>query len=212
MIAPRRRGMTLVEIMVFGGLALFVVAAAGSLLGDSFRRARNTQTKLEGVQANLILSLTLERDLERLYEGQNHRIEFRTGPDASSLKFFRMADTSAEGEWDPLEVVEVEYAFDGASGKVSRREGSRTDVLPGVFERVSFRLADPVDPSTLPPGVLAEAPSVIFSAVAIGEATRARAESERRGPERAVIVGGVGRRRVADRNAYPEIQPVPYTP
>lgn len=201
--------MTLVELMVFAAVGLLVVAAAWSFFRASMRRGDRADKKFEGVQSGLLLSIQLERDLAALYEleGNDPVPDVRTG--GAKLSFLRYSDEQVESDWTELEVVPVTYQFRTESGRVLRQVGGEApEVLPGVFERVNFRVANP---EVVEPGkALPEAPAVIYSVTAATREVLEKPPARRRGSERTVLVGGVSREQRARRSAYPFWNPVPY--
>lgn len=205
----RRRGFTLVETLVFGTMAMALLASSWTLFGDAIRRGAATESKLQGVQSALLLSLFLEEDLESLYEPvafgdlDTRAKVAATGSEAEFL-FHRYARESAEGTWEPLEIERVVYRFDAATGTVARQVGDGTPrVFVGRYERFNIRFSNPGQD---------EAPAVVYSIVGIPADAAARDEEDRSRTDRSVLVGGVSRYAVADAAAYPYWNPVPYGP
>lgn len=206
-----RRGFTLTETMVFVPLGLMVMGMVWGFLMRSTEMTQKTDVKLQGLQANLILAMRLERDLESLYESRQYRMLI--GDNGGALRFFRVADESPEAEWGNLPLEEVDYTFDASTGKVTRTVNQgKPDVLPGYFEMVHFRVETPpkeIDPAEdLPP-----AASVVFTAVAIPEEILALEAGGPRDPRRrTTLVSGIPMRWISSRNTYPFWNPIPYLP
>lgn len=206
-----RRAMTLVEVVVFGGVMLLVVAGAWSFLRDSLRRGTSAETKLEGVQSALLLAIRLERDMEALYEGEGVEppaLEVTTT--GAQLRFHRFTEDRQEARWGALEVVPVTYQFLVENQRVLRQVGGAApEVLPGYFERLSFRHA-PNGGAPAVPGALPEAPALVYSVAAASREVLERPEPRREGRDRTVLVGAVPLEIRARRSNYPFWNPVPY--
>lgn len=208
----RRRAFTLVEVVVFSAIGLLVVTGAWSLFRSSMTKGKRTDSKLQGVQAGLLFALQLEKDLDALHEARGKGIEFKITKEGADLLFHRYALESAGSTWEPLETRRVLYQFRTETGRIVRTlEGEPARELHGAFERVNFRPVK-ATPRAGYDGLLPEAPAIVFSAVAIPDEALARPPSERRGPDRTVVVGGVPRVTASRRNAYPFWNPVPYGP
>lgn len=206
-----RRGTTLVEVALFAGIGMMVIAMAWSFLSSSMRTGERTDNKLDGVMADLLLAVQLERDLEACVVHPDvppPAVQLTSG--GAQLKFYRATGASTRGEWAPLEVTPVTYQFLTEHGRVVRQVGAGPARAQwGSFERVSFRLAPngvapPID------GALPEAPAIVYSAAGVPEEILKRPEAEREGPDRTVIVGGVALTQAARRQAYPFWNRVPY--
>jgi hypothetical protein len=205
-----RAGVTLVEVALFSGIGLAVIAAAWSLLRFAMGSAARTDAKLDGVQAAMLFAETLERDLEALYEGPGKPVRFLVAREGSDLTFHRFAGTSAGERWEPLRTVAVSYRFRVGTGRVYRTEDDGTPrELYGGFERVNYRIANPAARAQAP---LGEGPAILYSAVATSEEVMARPEARRLATDRTVLEGAVTRTLVARRNAYPWWNPVLYGP
>lgn len=63
-----RRGATLVEVALAGGLVLVLVAVGAGLLSGAGRAARRGQATAEGAAAALLVTAALERDLARVLQ------------------------------------------------------------------------------------------------------------------------------------------------
>lgn len=207
----KRRGATLVELALFAGIGMMVIAMAWSFMSTSLRQGERTDNKLDGVQADLLLAVQLERDLEACVVHPDvppPRVELTEG--GSELHFYRATATGTRERWDPLAVTPVVYQFLVETGRVARKVGDEPPrALWGHFERVSFRLAPNGDEPGIP-GALPEAPAVIYSAAGVPRTLLERPEAEREGPDRTVIVGGVALTQAARRQAYPFWNRVPY--
>jgi hypothetical protein len=207
----RRRAVTLVELALFAGIGMMVIAMAWSFLSTSLRQGARTDNKLDGVQADLLLAVQLERDLEACVVHPDvppPAIDLTDG--GAQLRIHRATQTGARERWDPLEVTPVVYQFLVETGRVVRQVGNQAPrALWGHFERVSFRLAPNGEEPGIP-GALPEAPAIVYSAAGVPRTLLERPLAEREGPDRTVIVGGVALTQAARRKAYPFWNRVPY--
>lgn len=207
----RRRGATLVELALFAGIGMMVIAMAWSFLSTSLRQGERTDNKLDGVQADLLLAVQLERDLEACVvhpEVPAPRVNLTEG--GAELRIYRATATGAREKWEPLEVTPVVYQYLVETGRVVRKVGAGPPrALWGHFERVSFRLAPNGEEPGIP-GALPEAPAIVYSAAGVPRTLLERPLDEREGPDRTVIVGGVALTQAARRQAYPFWNRVPY--
>ncbi len=205
-----RRAFTMVEALVFVPIGLAVMGIVWTLWSSSARKGKATDVKVQSLQENLVVALSLERDLQGIYEDSNHPI--RIADDGSALLFSRCADASNAPEWVPLELEDVLYRFDAATGKVMRRIGNGEErAFSGSFELVHFRIENPTEPARSDQEIRS-APAVIFTLVSIPEEDMAKPMNERDATRRTTLVSGVSRRWVASRVSHPFWNPIPYVP
>lgn len=209
---PTRRGFTMVEAVVFLPIATIVIVLAWTFFQSSARKGKATDVKLQGVQATLLFTLNVERDLDGLYEDQNHEVKILD--EGRGIQFWRCATPSPEGNWDPLPLEKIEYRFDSLLGKLYRKAGDKPeDSILGCFEAVQFRLEHPLGASgTDTAAPLPHGPAVVFSAVAVPEEDIKKPLEERDARHRTTLFSAVPRRWLAGRAGYPFWNPVPYYP
>lgn len=148
-----RRGFSLVEVSVFMAVGLLMTGAAWSMLQSSLKKGKSTDFKLQGVQANLLLFRTLERDLRYFYEDVFHPVRAIKDVAAKkfTLSFYRFspdAGTDPGTAWGPVPVQKIEYVFDSSLKKISRAvEGGPARFLFGHFENFGVRSTEVTLPS-----------------------------------------------------------------
>ena len=84
-MSARRRGVSVVELVVFLALAAMVMALGWRLLFGALRRGARSEARLQGVDAVGLLAHALELDLSALHEGPGVAGPEVGGPDGSTL-------------------------------------------------------------------------------------------------------------------------------
>ena len=208
----RRRGVSLVEIGIFLPIGLMVVGLAWTFFSGSAKTQRRADAKLQGVQANLLLAMQLERDLEALYETPQYQLGI--SPDKRALQFWRCQEGSPEEDWDPLPIERITYQFDPASSRVFRTVGDgQPKALHGFFDRVHFHANQPKSPDDADVGApLPLTGTVYFWSVAIPQEDFEKPAHERDPFRASTLFSAVSRKWYTGRHSYPFWNPVPYYP
>lgn len=211
--APRRRAVSLVEVLIFVPIGLAVIAIAWTFFTGSAKSSKRTDAKAQGIQTNLLLALSLERDLESLYETPPPSFPFQITPEKTAIQFYRCASESPGSNWDPLPLEKITYRFDKKTGRVYRQVEDKTpEALHGYFEQVYFLVNTPraAEGATDP---LPMTSTVDFVAVAISTERFHADVDELKDPFlQTTLVGTIARRWDAGRFAYPFWNPIPYYP
>lgn len=142
----RRRGLSLIEVLVFGLLALSLVGLGWGLLRTLFLRGRSTEAKVSATQACLLASARLEDDLDALYEDPDH--PFVTGP--GLVRFHRRVQGADTRDFQDLAVEAVAYQLDRGGRLVRQSESRGSEILAGCFASLE------VEPHQPPAGVAAD--------------------------------------------------------
>lgn len=203
---PRRRaqGTTLVELLVFSGLALLMVLSVWSFFSAFQRGTHRTFSGLDGVAAGIQVSRRLELDLAHLHESRRHPPRIRRGPEETILEFTRFGPESPGDEWTSLPLVRIRYRLHHASGVVTRQEGNAAPrELPGRIGALDFQfLRGRGSPEA---SLLTPAPAVLFTVH--GQPGDPGQEG---GVAPLLLLGGRGRERVSSHQAYPSWNPLPF--
>lgn len=174
-----RRGFSLLEALVVAVVALGLIGVAWGLLGGAARQGRLAEGKIQAVQASLLATVSLQRDLGTLEEGRRGLAPplARTGIAGTSLSFLRRDPTPGA----PPEVVTWEHDTD--AGTLTRRVGS------GPPRTVAGRIEDFLV-RVVGPGAR-EGPAVLYTLVG-GTRDPGSAQTQAR-TRRSVLVGGAPR-------------------
>ncbi len=194
MIRPGRRAFSLVEVVLFSGIAVVMLGALWSFFAESVKRGSRSAGRLAGAEAVFHLSAVLESDLAALLEHDASPIGYRVEEGARILAFVRHAETSPDASWDPPPPVRVEYRFEPATGRVLRRtEPGGERVVPGKFAALDAW----IEAVTLPE-LSARSWRLAYRLAAHGDA--GLAENPGSG---AVVIGAVPLRSRSMRSLYP---------
>lgn len=209
-----RRGVTLTELLVFIPIGLTVLGLAWNFFSSGFKKGKATDVKIQSLQQNLVLTLSLERDLDRLYEARDFRPKIAS--DGSALEFYRSADTSPGATWEPLRLQRVFYRFDAFEQKVYRQvDDGGERPFSGRYELVHFRVENPPGPTDPPPDPgdpLIPAPSVVITIISVPPLKEGETEADRKATDRTTLVSAVSRRWLGSRTSYDFWNPIPYVP
>lgn len=226
----RRRGYTLVEVSVFAGVGLIVIAGVWSIFNSSLRRGKATDAKVQGLQAVLLLSRSIERDMAMLYENAGKTpgaakdiVQYQEEPGVGTTIWLSRyhADPARDpgATWGALPLQRVRYRFDATTKRVFRAVDAGPErPMFGLFETVRFRGAqqDLLPPLVPIPGEpLIPGPAYEFCVVSTPEEVLEMSLEERdekRPRSRTTMVGGVPRERESAHRLYPYWNSVPYLP
>ncbi len=113
-----------------------VFAGLWSLTSVSLRASSRADERLQAGQAFLLLDERIAMDIAEMYADGRHQAEV-TG---TRLSFWVCSRGAIKENWE-LELNRVEYRFDEATGKITRRvNGEEVETLLGVFTKVCFSL------------------------------------------------------------------------
>lgn len=137
----RRRGFSLVEVLVFSAMGLLVLVTVYDFMAAGLKRGARSLEKLEGVDAVLTLSARLEQDLDALYEDPAHPITFTVTAEGTRFSFHRYSEVTSEEAWEPRRLVQVEYHHRLETRVVTRAElPGEPHRIPGLFDQVLVSL------------------------------------------------------------------------
>jgi hypothetical protein len=141
MSLPRRRGATLVEVLIFGTIGTMVLASAWGLLVTGLRRGARTQTKVRGVEAALFASARLEADLRAAAAAHaGHQVHLEDRDDGVLLRFARFGEVRPEARWDLLDIQPVAWFWERDTHRLMRQlADGEVEVLPGRFAAFDAR-------------------------------------------------------------------------
>jgi hypothetical protein len=226
----RRRGFSLIEVTVFAGVGLIVMAGVWAIFNSSIRRGKATDAKVQGLQAVLLLARTIERDMALLYENQGVApgafkdiVQYREEPGVGTTlwlsRYHPDPGRDPGATWGKLPLQRVRYRFDATTKHVFRSvDGGPERALFGLFETVRFRgsqqdLLPPYIP--IPGDPLIPSPAYEFCIVSTPEDVlemTLEERDEKRPRSRTTLVGAVPRERETVQRLYPYWNNVPYLP
>jgi len=187
---------------MFVAVGGMIAPGAWQIFRGALRTSAATDRVVDGMAANLLLSLRLDRDLAALHEDDAHPIRFEVVADQeATLSFYRHAPGAGPRGWEALEVLEVRYRFDSRVKRIFRAQaGGEERMLPGLFERMHVRLLG---------GGEEEGPRVLVTAVSTPREWLRRPLEERPAHVRSTLgTTAVREDRVGERS-YPFWNPVP---
>lgn len=138
MAAPRRRGYTIAEILIFSLVGALVLYMTYDFFVASATQGRDLDRKLKAVQGSQLLLERLERDLKHLVYKQD-TYELEVDEDGLGVRFYVFdghRDDLSEGT---IPIHERVYRFDPATHRMTI-DGSLYS--PAVFRAVEFQLGD----------------------------------------------------------------------
>lgn len=139
----RRRGVTLIEMVVFTGIGMFVLAGAYQFLATGIRKGVQASERLEAVAVALEASSWLERDLFAAYVSPGvAAVSLGENEDEVVLQFYRHTAKSPDTTWEERQLELLQYVYRKKTGILLRRNltKDKEKTFPGRFSDVAFGL------------------------------------------------------------------------
>lgn len=183
---PRRSGLGLVEVCLFGALGLFLISVTWAALSSSARGGREVEGKAQALEATLLASAWLQRDLNSLAEGPGALLRAEVGIAGTDLSVPILRPGAEQAQ-------AIQYHFDPVDGHLIRQApGEDPRKLPGTLASFLVRTTGEV-------GI--EGPCLLYTMVGRGQTSDLPGD-------RSIVYGGVPREHLAASRNFPGWNPV----
>ena len=147
----RLRAFTVVEVMVAMVIFALILGGMWALYISARKQAHKADVRLQGIKSSLFLLEPLERDFNRVFIDSKHTIDIN--PEGRIGIEFSVFDLSSSNlDKGQIFTKRIAYLFSPNDRAVYRREGGGNPKrMPGIFERLVFRLRDTPKFLTMPP-------------------------------------------------------------
>ena len=147
----RGRGFTVVEVMVAMVIFALILGGMWALYISARKQAHKADVRLQGIKSSLFLLEPLERDFSRVFIDHKHTIDIN--PEGRMGIEFSVFDLKTSNlDRGQIFTKRVAYLFSPNDRAVYRRESNgKPKRIPGIFERLVFRLRDTPDYLKMPP-------------------------------------------------------------